>query len=237
MKPPITQQLLALNRAFYEQVADPFAQSRARPQPGFALLLEHLPQPCPHLLELGCGEGRFGRFLLERGVIEQYTGIDFSATLLAKAAANTPGTFLERDISQPGCLAGLGQFPAIACLAVLQHIPGRENRIQLLREMKEHVGERGRVLISTWQFLDSPRQQRKIVDWSRVGLSRDEVEMHDYLLTWQRGGTALRYVCQIDQPELTALAQAAGLRVEHHFTSDGQEGNLSLYAILIGGAG
>ena len=232
MKYKVVQDLLTLNRIFYDSVAEPFAQSRARPQPGFTLLLEHLPQPCPHLLELGCGEGRFGRFLLERGVIEQYTGVDFSAALLAKAAANTPGTFLERDISQPGCLDGLGQFAAMACLAVLQHIPGRENRVQLLREMREHVAERGRALISTWQFLDSARQQRKIVDWSQVGLSRDEVETNDYLLTWQRGGTALRYVCQIDQPELTALAQAAGWRLEHHFTSDGQEGNLSLYAIL-----
>lgn len=232
MTPHITQKLLSLNRAFYEQVADPFAQSRTRPQPGFALLLEHLPQPCPHLLELGCGEGRFGRFLWDRGMIEQYTGIDFSAALLAKAAANTPGTFLERDISQPGCLDGLGQFAAIACLAVLQHIPGRENRVKLLQEMKEHVAERGRVLISTWQFLDSPRQQRKIVDWSQVGIQPDEVEPNDYLLSWQKGSAAWRYVCFIDLDELTALTQSAGLQITSAYRSDGREGDLSLYAIL-----
>lgn len=165
-------------------------------------------------------------------MIEQYTGIDFSAALLAKAAANTPGTFLERDISQPGCLDGLGQFAAIACLAVLQHIPGRENRVKLLQEMKEHVAERGRVLISTWQFLDSPRQQRKIVDWSQVGIQPDEVEPNDYLLSWQKGSAAWRYVCFIDLDELTALTQSAGLQITSAYRSDGREGDLSLYAIL-----
>lgn len=232
MKNDVARRLLALNRAFYDQVAEPFAQSRSRPQPGFTLLLDHLPQPCPRLLDVGCGEGRWGRFLQERGVIEQYTGVDFSAELLAKAATNTPGTFLERDISQPGCLEGLGEFAAIACLAVLQHIPGRANRIRLLREMGEHVGERGRILISTWQFLSSARQQRKITDWSVVGLTPADVEPNDYLLSWQKGETAWRYVCLIDLDELTALAQSAGLHLIHTFRSDGQEGDLSLYVIL-----
>lgn len=233
MKNDIARTLLALNRAFYDQVAEPFAQSRSRPQPGFTLLLDHLPHPCPYLLDVGCGEGRLGRFLLERGIIEQYTGVDFSPELLARASASTPGTFLERDISQPGCLDGLEEFDAIACLAVLQHIPGRENRVQLLREIREHVGERGRVLISTWQFLNSVRQQRKITDWSIAGLTPDDVEPNDYLLSWQKGGTAWRYVCLIDLGELTTLAHDAGLQLIYSFRSDGHEGDLSLYAVLV----
>lgn len=233
LKPETIHQLLTLNRSFYDSVAEPFAQSRARPQPGFSLLLDYLPQPCPHLLDVGCGEGRLGRFLQEREVIEQYTGIDFSAELLAKASVTTTGRFLQRDISQPGCLDGLGQFDVIACLAVLQHIPGRANRVNLLRTMGEHVGERGRVILSTWQFLSSTRQQRKITDWSKVGLTPDEVEPHDYLLSWQKGKTAWRYVCLIDEAELTTLAHSAGLHLSHTFRSDGHEGDLSLYAVLV----
>lgn len=232
MKPETIHQLLALNRAFYDTVAEPFARSRARPQPGFTLLLDHLPQPCPHLLDVGCGEGRLGRFLLERNAIEQYTGVDFSAALLEKAAANTPGIFIERDLSQPGCLDGLGPFDAIACLAVLQHIPGWENRVRLLQEMRTHVGERGRVILSTWQFTESERQRRKIVDWSEVGLSEDELELGDYLLTWQRGKKALRYVHLVDAEETLALAHATGFQVLHQFRSDGKEERLSLYSVL-----
>ena len=232
MKPETAHQLLTLNRSFYDSVADPFAESRVRPQPGFTQLLDHLPQPCPHLLDVGCGEGRLGRFLLRRGAIEQYTGVDFSVALLEKAAAHTPGVFIARDLAAPNCLDGLGAFDAIACLAVLQHIPGWGNRVRLLQEMKAHVRERGRVILSTWQFMDSERQKRKIVDWAEVGLSQDELEPHDYLLTWQRGQKALRYVHLVDAEETLALAHAAGMQVLHQFRSDGKEEKLSLYSVL-----
>jgi len=233
MNDSVAQQLLALNRTFYDQVAEPFADSRTRPQPGFSFLLEHLPKPCPTLLDLGCGEGRLGRFLLAHNAIGQYTGVDFSSALLEIAAANTSGIFIERDLTQPGCLDGLDTgFTAIACLAALQHIPGRASRIGLLQEMRAHLAEHGRVLLSTWQFTESERQQRKIVSWSEVGLSAKDVETRDYLLTWQRGKEAYRYVRLIDAEETISLAHEAGFQVLHQFRSDGKEGNLGLYSVL-----
>jgi hypothetical protein len=65
-----------------------------------------------------------------------------------------------------------------------------------------------------------------------VGLSQDELEPNDYLLTWQRGQNALRYVHLVDAEETLALAHAAGLQVLHQFRSDGKEEKLSLYSIL-----
>ena len=43
--------------------AVPFAASRAAAQPGFVRLLPYLPAGRPRLLDVGCGDGRFGRFL------------------------------------------------------------------------------------------------------------------------------------------------------------------------------
>jgi 2-polyprenyl-3-methyl-5-hydroxy-6-metoxy-1,4-benzoquinol methylase len=232
MKAEIRQKLLQLNQAFYDGQADSFAASRVQPQPGFYRLVEELPQPCASLLDVGCGDGRFGRFLLEQQAISRYTGVDFSAELLAMAQSSTQGEFVQRDMSQRGCLAGLGPFTAVACLAALQHVPGRANRVALLQEMKECLGANGRILLSTWQFTDSPRQRRKIRDWAEVGLSSDDVEPHDYLLTWQRGGFSYRYVCLIDEAETAVLAQSSNLQIVTQFRSDGQEGNLSLYTVL-----
>ncbi len=231
MQPEIAQQLLDLNRHFYEQFAGPFAETRAGPQPGFYRLVAELPRPCDHLLDVGCGDGRLGRFLLDQGAIEHYTGVDFSPALLAAARAATPGVFVERELSRPGCLDGLGRFEAIACLSTLQHIPGRANRLRLLQEMATHLAPQGRVILANWQFLDSPRQRRKVVEWSTISLPAGDVEPNDYLLTWRRGGQGLRYVCLINEAETTALAQAAGLAVVHHFRSDGKEGNLNLYTV------
>ena len=89
----------------------------------------------------------------------------------------------------------------------------------------------GTVILSTWQFLDSPRQRRKIRPWSEAGVAEQAVEAGDHLLTW-KGGEPLRYVRHIDRDEIAALAAAAGLTVVDTFRADGREGNLNLYAAL-----
>jgi tRNA (uracil-5-)-methyltransferase TRM9 len=232
MEDNIKQKLLTLNQSFYDEHAVPFAESRTRPQPGFFTLLDDLPVPCDYLLDVGCGDGRLGRFLLARRAIRWYTGVDFSAELLAAAQAITMGDFHQRDISRPGSLYGLGSFDAVACLAVMQHLPGRQARLDLLTEMKVALHPGGRIIISNWQFLESERQRRKIVDWDQVGLNRDEVDAKDYLLTWQRDGFGLRYVSLIDEEETAVLAAAAHLKIVNQFRADGKEGNLSLYTVL-----
>jgi SAM-dependent methyltransferase len=185
------------------------------------------------LLDIGCGDGRFGRFALEQGLAGQYTGVDFSGDMLEAARGMTEkGAFFERDMSQSHFLDGLGRYELICCFAAMQHVPGRERRLDLLREMAGHLGENGRLVLSNWQFLENERQRRKIVDWALIGLEDDQVEANDYLLTWQRGGTGYRYVCYIDEAETRLLAEEAGLRCLEQFRSDGREGDLNLYTIL-----
>lgn len=232
MRPEVVDKLLAINRQFYEQQAGEFSQTRQGINPGFEKLNEKLPQPCPRLLDVGCGNGRLGQYLLQQQAVGEYVGVDFSSSLLDIAAGQVPGQFYGRDLSQPNCLDGLGQFEAVACLAVLHHIPGRTNRIQLLTTMGNCLTSDGRLFMSTWQFADNPRQQRKIRPWAEVDLRPADVEPDDYLLTWQRGDFAYRYACHIDATEIGDLAAAAGLIVQEQFRSDGREGDLGLYTIM-----
>jgi SAM-dependent methyltransferase len=224
------RRLVALNEAFYAQFAAPFAASRATPQPGYERLLAYLPAGRPRVLDVGCGDGRFGRFLLSRGRAVEYVGVDSAAELLA--AAEGVGQTLRRDLSQPGGLRDLGHYDLIACLSTLQHIPGRDNRARLLGEMAGCLASGGHVALANWQFLGSQRQRRKLRPWSEVGLATADVEQGDYLLAWQRGGYGLRYVALLDEMETGRLAAAAGLRVVAQFRSDGREGDLNLYTIL-----
>ena len=233
MREDVVARLLALNQAFYDGRAASFAASRAQPQPGFERILAYLPQSCQRLLDVGCGEGRFGRFLQAHQPVERYVGVDFSAELLVIAQAQMEqGQFYQCDMTQPGFLAGLGKFEVVVCLAALHHIPGKQNRQRLVEEMAGCLTENGRLILSTWQFLNSQRQQRKVRDWSEIGLSPADVETNDYLLTWQRGGFSYRYACMIDEAETAELAQACHLKILHQFHSDGKEGDLSLYTIL-----
>jgi 2-polyprenyl-3-methyl-5-hydroxy-6-metoxy-1,4-benzoquinol methylase len=135
-------------------------------------------------------------------------------------------------LARAGSLVDLGTFDLVVSLAVLQHLPGRENRVRLLAELRRRLSANGKLFISTWQFLDSERQRSKILPWNTVGLRETQVDAGDYLMTWQAGGYGLRYVALIDYDELERLAHAAGLEIVHSFRSDGAEGNLNLYAVL-----
>ncbi|RMG96037.1 MAG: class I SAM-dependent methyltransferase [Chloroflexi bacterium] len=232
MKPEVIDTLLSLNHQFYTEFAQPFAQSRIRPFAGFYRLIEFLPNPTRYLLDVGCGDGRLGRFLIARQLIQWYTGVDFSRALLEQAAVMTMGDFHERDLAQPDALYGLGEYDAIVCIATMQHIPGWQTRKNLLLDMKAHLTENGRIILANWQFPHNPRMQRKILPWETIGLTADDVEPGDYLLHWKRGGEGLRYVCHIDDRQTAELAAATGLEIQDQFLSDGKEGDLNLYTVL-----
>lgn len=229
----LVRRLVELNAEFYDTFARPFSASRSAPQPGFSQLLEHFPRGLLNVLDVGCGNGRFGRFLRSVGKLESYTGIDASSALLAEVT-DLDGELLVRDISRPDCLTGLGVFDVVACLATLQHIPGQSNRLRLLQKMASHLIPNGLLVLSNWQFLSNSRQRRKILPWSSVGIDPTQLEPNDYLLSWERGGRGHRYVSYIDADSMAAMADIAKLRVVTQFFSDGREGSLNLYTILAG---
>jgi SAM-dependent methyltransferase len=233
MKDVVVRKLVELNRGFYERFAAPFSDSRSFPQPGYERLLQYIPPGAPAILDVGCGNGRFGRYLIERAISADYTGVDFSEQLLT-STSDVPGRFAVRDLSRPDCLSGLGKFDFVLSLSTLQHIPGLANRERLLREMRDHLHPGCYLALANWQFLSSSRQRRKIRPWSTIGLAASEVEQGDYLLSWERGGEGLRYVAYLDADVMGKLAKATGLRIVSSYYSDGREGSLNLYIILSG---
>lgn len=233
MDAEVVRRLVDLNARFYDRLADPFSTSRAAPQPGYERLLPYVPQEAlVDVLDVGCGNGRFGRFLLAGGRSINYTGVDFSERLMS-TGGNVPGRRIRCDLSLPGALSGPDTYDLIACLSTLQHIPGRANRERLMRDMHAHLRPNGRLILANWQFLDSPRQRRKLRPWADIGLPESQIEPGDYLLSWQRGGTGLRYVALIDEAATRMLANAAYFRIIDQFRSDGREGDLNLYTILM----
>ncbi|MFK7806137.1 MAG: class I SAM-dependent methyltransferase [Anaerolineae bacterium] len=239
MKDHTSHQLLDLNRSFYDQFAAPFNRSRFDPMHGFTAALPHLPKTPDKLdvLDVGCGNGRFALFMSQQDRLASYTGVDFSEGLLAQAAENFSHlpetvTFQPVDIRQPAFLADFPKYDLVTHHAVMHHIPQRKLRLATLQEMAAHLKPNGMLMMSTWQFMDSERQRRKVVDWSHVGLSDSDVEEGDYLLTWNRGGTGYRYCCMVDEQQTAELAAESGLKIIHQYREDGKERDLSLYTLL-----
>jgi hypothetical protein len=93
------------------------------------------------------------------------------------------------------------------------------------------LADGGRLALSAWQFLASPRFAARIQPWERIGVSPEDVDPGDTLLDWRSGGEGLRYVHQFSEDELYQLADRAGFRVIETFRSDGEGGKSGLYQI------
>lgn len=230
--------LAELNRAFYASFAGDFARTRRGWPLGFERILPHL-RSAANVLDIGCGNGRLLAFLAERGWRGRYLGIDGSAGLLASAEANRDRTqamasFRHADLLSPQWAAALAGFApdAVACLAVLHHVPGAAYRARLVAECAALLQPNGVLIISVWQFLSTPRLRARILPWSTVGIKDENVDPEDYLLAWGEGKSGHRYCAAIDEETLCALSMKAGLERIETFYADGHEGNLSLYAVF-----
>ena len=242
-------QLTALTRAFYDEHAETFADSRPRLAAGVRRVLAEV-RPGARVLEVGCGDGKTARWLARHAPPALYVGVDGSAGMLERARRYSqadavrppppayrlePEAFICADLAAAGWLAALpaDSFDTIWAFAVFHHLPGFAVRARLAGDLAGRLAEGGRLVLSNWQFLRSPRLRQHVVPWSTLGLTAAEVEPGDYLLSWERQGRrGVRYVHLLDEPEVRRLAEAAGLRVVEVFSADGASGDLADYVVL-----
>jgi SAM-dependent methyltransferase len=146
-----------------------------------------------------------------------------------------PFVFLLCDLTTPAwqdAVAGQS-FDWVLAFAVFHHLPGYDLRVGVLQRMAEHLAPGGRIAFSNWQLNRSARMLKRVVPWSAAGLSDENVEPGDYLLSWERNDRhGLRYVHVIDQPEAERMTADAGLRVVETFSADGVTGDLSEYRVM-----
>lgn len=243
MKSSSAQRLRELNQTFYDSFATEFSNSRHELNRGIVRALRSLGR-FDSLLDVGCGDGRVGHALASDLVdhpVARYLGVDFSTKLLQQGVREDnplPDTFhlslsdfsMSDWIVQTRHLAP--PYDTAVCFAALHHMPDSRSRLQLLRDIRSLLRPGGACVISVWQFMHVPRLRRKVVDWSKIGLTSADVDEGDYLLNWLRGGRGLRYVHHFDEAELVELCQQADFSIRDTYRSDGETGDLSLYIML-----
>jgi tRNA (uracil-5-)-methyltransferase TRM9 len=241
--------LNVLNRAFYATIADDFDATRAHPWPGWARLLPLLPASPLRVLDVGCGNGRFGVFLASHFPSVEYHGIDNSPSLLERARTaldslpNLSATLETHDvvdalietphrpalspIAREGGLGNEG-YDLVALFGVLHHIPGAARRVELLRALAGQVKARGLLVFACWRFYEFPRFRDRIIPFP----THLDVEPGDYLLDWRRGAQAVRYCHYVDDAEQAELTNVTGLTLLDSYRADGESGNMNAYVAL-----
>jgi len=227
--------LNAINRAFYAQTAADFHATRGRAWVGWQRLippLQALHAPL-HVLDIGCGNGRFGVFLAEHSLTPlAYHGIDNSSALLdyaRKALGDMPDVSARLDggdvVYDPLPNAS---YDLVVLFGVLHHIPDAQRRLALVRSAAERLTPGGLLAFACWRFYEYPRFRERIVSWN----ADEAVETNDYLLDWRRGTPALRYCHYVDDAEHEALVAASALTEIDRYRADGETGDVNQYSVL-----
>lgn len=226
-------ELNALNLAFYRTTASHFNDTRQQAWEGWRGLIRHLETPLS-VLDVGCGNGRFGLFLHEQlGNGISYHGIDSDAKLLDYAAETLRKTTIsvrltQRDIIEQPLSSADESYNLVVAFGVVHHIPGLHNRQQLMVQLANQVTDNGLLMFACWRFLDVESLAKRVVPWPQH-LQR---EANDYLLDWRRGETALRYCHYVDDTEHDALVAATKLQELERYRADGRNSALNQYSIL-----
>jgi len=236
MNSDIAKQLVEINHEFYNKFGDEFSATRGRLQNGVIKILETIEEN-DSVLDLGCGNGLFLQTISKRGHNAPLLGVDFSLPLLRDAESSGGVEFREIDLTKLSAFSNQltvnGLWSTVTMFATLHHIPSNEIRIDILRTVKKLLDKNGKFILSNWQFLNSEKLKSRIQDWSKVGLTKNDVDENDYLLDWRSGGAGLRYAHHFSSEELHTLAQQVEMRVEAEFLSDGENGKLGLYQVWV----
>lgn len=154
------------------------------------------------VLDIGCGNGKLVSGLPE-GVI--YTGTDFSKTLLLEAEKLYSGhDFRLGNVVESAHWAQLGKYEAIFCVAVLHHIPDKEQQLYVLKQVKQHLSKDGFLYLTVWNLWQAKFAEYQVGDHFEV----------PYNKRWKR------YCVAFDIQTMTDLVSEAGFRVEELFYAD-----------------
>ena len=245
MKVEIVDNLHHLNQEFYQSFSHSFSLTRQRVQPGVRRIINRFNNG-EKWLDVGCGNGNLAVELLKSGWEGSYLGIDFSEELVKIARekaiflnlnSHMELEFSTVDIFHHDWIKNLPDltWDGITMLAVLHHIPGFQERREILQSIRNILPAGSRLFLSVWQLQNSPRLLKRVQPWSKIGLDESEVEAGDVLMDWRSQNTyrdekpGYRYVHLFTEKELDQLAKETGFQVMDRFYSDGKEGNLALY--------
>ena len=203
-----------LNERFYLKTQEYFNTSRQFYWKGWKKLLKFLPKKEIKVLDLGCGNGRFGKFLTEHKTIN-YTGIDNNQYLLDQAKKALPkAKLIKQDLLLPWHVKD--NFDLVAILGVMHHLP-KNYRFNLLKRAATCLKPGGNLFLSFWEFVRS--QESKIIK---------DLGDNDYILDWHMGVDAKRYCHLYTQKEINDLIKPLKLKLLENYIED----KSNLYLIL-----
>jgi tRNA (uracil-5-)-methyltransferase TRM9 len=241
--------LCKLNTDFYRQNSSSFSETRQAPWSGWKRGLDVVTanrnEPFSRLsvFDLACGNLRFESFLKkELGEIPlAIYAVDNCEDLVPCSEAthfqslDIVGALLERK-SLAACIEAPKCDLAVS-FGFMHHVPGMQNREEVLRQLVRQTKPSGYVMVSFWQFMKNEEMGKKAYATHEEALAKLpslNLDEGDFLLGWKNQPGVYRYCHSFSETEINQLVEAVKneARLIARFSSDGRGDNLNTYLIF-----
>jgi tRNA (uracil-5-)-methyltransferase TRM9 len=202
------------------------------------------------ILDLGCGNARFANFLkseLDSQSLSQteYLGVDFSVNFMNRSQSNMEKPIASYELRKMDILKDLDQlesakFDLIVIFGLIHHIPSLVARKQFFNDVKKLLSQNGVLVFTTWQYLDTPRLIKRVVDpetpqgleiYNKLGIKKIDLEGGDNILDWVKKIFCLRYSHYFSNEETDSFITENNLELIHSFVCDGRDSRRNRYFV------
>ena len=223
--------LTKMNKNFYTTMAKEFNVTRQYPWKGWGRVIDSIndiKKTKPHIVDLGCGNGRFYKYCKNNLTSFTYTGYDINTYLLNRAQDAYPeANFVNKDVLAE--TDSIQKADVMVAFGLTHHIPSQKYRKSWLIQVARRLKSKGLLALTFWNIAKDTRFENKII---KAELSLDK---NDYLLNWGNTDTP-RYYHKYSKGEIkdiTANFRYSGLDLLTSYSSDGKGDKLNTYLIFL----
>ncbi len=196
----------------WDDIAESFDKTRQKPWKEVVEFIDTIPETS-NVLVLGCGNARHIIPCIKR--CSRVVGVDISIELLKIAKENINKVSDENYVLLNADNTQLPlkneTFDVVLYIASIHNIPGRENRLKSLFEVKRVLKNKGVAYISVWT-----RVQEKFRDFfeKQANKINSDSEFGDINVYWQQDGLNIpRFYHLYDKEEFIKDLETAGFNI------------------------
>ncbi len=206
----------------YEKIADEFDKTRKKYLWPELIKISNKVFNGANVLDAGCGNGRLLEGFKNKNI--NYLGFDNSENLLNLARKNYPKKkFKQIDLFNIEEINN-NEYDYIFLIAVILHIPGKDNRLKVIIDLAKKLKKNGILVISAWDILNQKKYKKIIIkNTIKNFLCLNKFEKNDLLFPWKSNNgkeLSLRYYHAFTIKELNGLAKNSGLKKEKIYAAD-----------------
>lgn len=194
-----TEEIKLINKTttkFYSEVAESFSETRQHEWEGWKNCLQFFHNG-DSVLDLGCGNRRFSKFLEENDLnvkVDNYDNFSWDEKV---KEADIIDLLLNNTLN-------LNSYDVAVCFGVMHHIPTSELREKLLAELcKSEIA-----IVSFWQFEKDERIFKKAKETTKLAqekLGLQNLEDYDFFLGWQDREDVFRFCHNFTDQEINTI--------------------------------